>query len=159
MIVPNQLATLHAPLCVPPGLIALIVAVSTTTFWVALLAPAPWSVRLAACVAIALAAWRTLAVRFQGGTQYGFTKVICDPEQYWWLERSNGDRIAATLCDDSFVNLHLMVLNLRTDSARAHVSLLLWGRQCGYQTFRKMRIRLLLQQRTEIPSRNWPPIG
>lgn len=159
MIFSNRLSFLQVPLCVPPEFKASIVAMMTATFCVALLIPAPWSVRLLACAAIAFAAWRTLAVRFYGSNQYGFMYVICDTEQHWWLQQANGDRIAATLRDDSFVHLHLVVLNLRTDLARRDVSFLLWGRQCGYPTFRRLRIQLLIQQRTAINSNHWPPMS
>lgn len=159
MIYPNRLSFLQAPLCVPPEFIASIVAMLTATFCLALLMPAPWSVRLAACAAIAFTLWRTLEVRFYGGNQYGFTYVICDTEQHWWLQRSNGERIAATLRDDSFVHRHLVVLNLRPDLTRRDISFLLWERQCGYPTFRRLRIRLLMQKRTATTSNIWPPMN
>lgn len=159
MIRSNRLSSVHAPLCVPPGFIFSIAVISAATFCIASLIPALWSMRLLACTAIAFAAWRTLAIRFHRGNQYGFTHVVCDAKQQWWLQRSEGERIAATLCDNSFVSLRLVVLNLRVESAHRNVSLLIWNQQCGYQTFRRLRIRLLLQQCADTTSSNWPPAG
>lgn len=159
MNLPNQRWSLRVPLCVPLGFIVLIGVMSMATICVALLIPAPWGVRMPACIAIAFAMWRTLAVRFHGGLQYGFMYVICDTEQNWWLERTNGDRMAATLREDSVVNRRLVVLNLRADLPRRDFSFLLWGQQCGYQMFRRLRVRLLLHPRSVTTNCNWPPAG
>jgi toxin CptA len=123
--------------------LALLVFASHTLAVAALaLMPLPLWLRLIGLGGVAFSLWRTVQ-RFLLGGAAAVTGVNWDEAGVWTLEFGSGARQPAELLGDSYLSLHLVILNFRVGGRRR--SLVLFPDAAAPDELRRLRVRLRTQ--------------
>lgn len=102
-------------------------------------------------------AWKALGILVLGVMLYRYYRchlkrsapgairsAVWDEQGNWQLDLADGSRVDAVLLPDSFLTVHLVILNFRIDGMRRSRSLILTGDSVHPDLLRRLRVRLRL---------------
>jgi len=111
--------------------------------------PLPYGLQLPLLLSCVLLAWRVWHRRSELGA--GPVSLVWDAEQRWWWHQG-GREVELQLRGDSYLSARLIVLNFREAGSARRYSLVLLPRSLGEETFRRLRVRLRLEQELQTTS-------